>query len=193
MVNNSTSINLLKKKENNTLDTFIHFAFTGGRFIVLLTETIALVAFLYRFTIDRQIIDTRDEIKANQTIVKQYEPLEIKYRNLQERLKHASQLAEEENSIPNQLTQIVRKKGDSLILTSIFVSKNIIRIEADTNSVSSLTNFVSILRNDTSIEDVSIDKIENRTISGLISVTISAHQKGAQKEKKIIRRETENL
>lgn len=189
MDKNSTSINLLKKQGDTLFDTILRFAVTGGRFIVLLTETIALAAFLYRFTIDRQIIDTRDEIKANQAIVEQYQPLESDYRNLQDRIQQASTLSKEAPKVPNLLSQIITKGNGTITFTSILLSTELIRIEADAGSVESLTTFVTALRNDPMIEEVSIDKIENRTSSALISVAISARMKGETKQKKVRREE----
>lgn len=178
-----TNINLLKKQGNSTLDTIIHFAITSGRFLVLLTETIALSAFLYRFTLDRQIIDTRDEIKANQAIVEQYQPLETDYRALQSKIKEAGTLHTEASLMPSLFTDLVTKGNGTVTFISLLVSTDLIKIEADTRSVSDLNTFITALRSDPKIEDVSIDKIENRTASALISVAITAHLKGEKEEK----------
>lgn len=180
-----SNINLLKKPGNTTLDTILHFAVTGGRFIVLFTETVALAAFLYRFTLDRKIIDTRDEIKANQTIVEQYQPLETTYRGVQDRIDQASKLSKDAPTLPNLFTQIVSKGSGNVTFYSLLMSNELIKIEADTDSVASLNTFVTALRNDPMIEEVSIDKIENRTSSALISVAITAQVKGSTKEKKV--------
>jgi hypothetical protein len=71
-------INLLKKKSNRSLDVFVRWAITGGRFLVILTETIALGAFLFRFNLDRQIVDLSDRIKVARLSVVQSN--EEKYR-----------------------------------------------------------------------------------------------------------------
>lgn len=178
----STNINLLKKQGNTTLDTIIHFAVTGGRFIVLLTESIALAAFLYRFTLDRQIVDTRDEIKANQAIVEQYQPLETQYRALQDKIHQASTLNTQAPTLPTLFTDIISKGSGSVTFISLLVSTELVKIEAETGSVYDLNTFVSALRNDPRIEDVSIDSIENRTSSAQISVAISAQLKGGKEK-----------
>lgn len=176
------NINLLKKQGDSPLDTILHFAVTGGRFIVLLTEMIALMAFLYRFTLDRQIIDLNDEIKANQAIVAQYEPLELDYRNLQDRIQTIKTLDQEAPIMPNLFTQIMSKGEGIVTFTSLLISSDSIRVEADTSSVASLNTFVMALRSDPLIKEVSIDRIDNRTSNALITVAISAELKGKDTE-----------
>lgn len=175
------SINLLKKPSNSTLDTILHFAVTGGRFIIILTETIALAAFLYRFTLDRQIIDLRDEIRANAAIVSQYESLEQDYRGIQDRIQQAGVLSKEAPMLPGLFSGIIEKGNGRVTFTSVLISVDTIRMEADASSVAALNEFVTALRSDPLIEEVSIDRIENRTSNALISVAISAQIKGVKK------------
>ncbi len=80
-----TSINLIRSEQTHHIDTILKWALTTGRFLIILTETIALSAFVYRFSLDREIIDLTDEIKNNQAVVSLYTD-EPRYRNLQERL-----------------------------------------------------------------------------------------------------------
>lgn len=183
MDNQPQNINLLKKQGNSTLDTILHFAVTGGRFIVLLTEMIALLAFLYRFTLDRQIIDLNDEIKANQAIVAQYGPLELEYRDIQDRIQTAKTLDQEASVMPTLFTQIISKGEGIVTFTSLLISTDSIRVEADTNSVASLNTFVMALRSNPLIEEVSIDRIDNRTSNALITVAISAELEGNDDKK----------
>ena len=175
------SINLLKKPSNSTLDTILHFAVTGGRFIIILTETIALAAFLYRFTLDRQIIDLRDEIRANAAIVSQYESLEQDYRGIQDRIQQAGVLSKEAPMLPGLFSGIIEKGNGRVTFTSVLISVDTIRMEADASSVAALNEFVTALRSDPLIEEVSIDRIENRTSNALISVAISGQIKGVKK------------
>lgn len=83
MAENRLSINLLRDKEKPLLDRFVAWALSVGRSIVILTEIVALAAFIYRFSIDRKLSDLNDDIKQKQLIVGQLTSLEDEYRNLQ--------------------------------------------------------------------------------------------------------------
>ena len=64
------SINLFKDKNKNFFDLFIKWALSIGRVVVIATEAIALSAFLYRFSLDQQLIDLNDKIVQKQALVK---------------------------------------------------------------------------------------------------------------------------
>ena len=59
------SINLVKSRKPHFLDRFITWALNAGRLLVIITETVALSAFLFRFGLDREIVDLNDKIKQN--------------------------------------------------------------------------------------------------------------------------------
>lgn len=172
----SLNVNLLKKKGTPSIDLFIHWAITGGRFVVILTETIALAAFLYRFTLDRQIVDLHDKIKAKQVIVNALSEQEVSYRQLQERLLQAKQLSSNLNYTSGLFTRITETgKNSNMTFKAIDISHEVIHVEIITSNISSLKQFVNQLQEFKELKDISIDRIEDRTTSAQIAAVISAH------------------
>src|SRR6185312_966933 len=96
----SITINLAKHRGESFVDRFIRFALTTGRVVVILTEVIALGAFLYRFTLDRTLVDLHDRIQQGQAVVNLLKDNETTFRNLQDRLALASTLTKEEDAMP---------------------------------------------------------------------------------------------
>lgn len=168
------SINLAKKQGNSSLDTILHWAITGGRFIVILTETIALAAFLYRFTLDRQIVDWHDKIKSKTAIVSAFKTQEDTYRGLQDRLQEAKQIDQASPALPTLFSSLVDAARGKVTYNTLILSQQTLRIEITATSVASLDAFVNTLRTNHYLHDVSIDKIENRTSEASILVAISA-------------------
>ena len=80
------SINFFRNQNKSVLDQFIDWALTYGRMIVMFTEVIALGAFLFRFGLDRQLVDLHDKIKRDEQYIGAYQNNETTYRNLQNRL-----------------------------------------------------------------------------------------------------------
>src|SRR3972149_11726382 len=78
----SASINLIKSKVN-IFDEILKWALTVGRLLVILTELTAFSAFIYRFTLDRTLIDLHEKINQEQAIVASLKDREAIYRNLQ--------------------------------------------------------------------------------------------------------------
>lgn len=170
----SISINLAKKKGNASLDAFMHWAITIGRFLVILTETVALAAFLYRFVLDRQVVDLNDKIKGKQTILSSLSSQEILYRSLQNRIALAKEQDTISQKMPVLFSTVIEEGQGKVTFNSYSISDGIMRMEVSTSSITLLNSFVSSLRAFKEIEEVSIDRIENRSSTAVIAVTISA-------------------
>lgn len=168
------AINLFKNKNKNLLDRFIKWALTIGRVIVITTEAIALSAFLYRFSLDQQLIDLNDKIVQKQALVKLLKSNEDIFRNLQDRLTASSELTKNSRNIVTLANDMLTFSSPYLTVNNLFISSNQIKIDAHIESVSSLTNFVNTLKGNSKISSVSIDKIENKITSGIILVGITA-------------------
>lgn len=177
MANKPTSINLLRNEQISVLDKVINWALTVGRLLVILTELIALSAFLYRFSLDRQLIDLHSKIKQEQAIVAILKNNEDKYRNLQDRLSLASSFSISGSVIPKMFQDVIKFAPVDMTFNSFTLSKNGINIDANVQATSSLSSFVNSLTNYPVIKNVVINNIENKPLSSSIAVSVTASLK----------------
>lgn len=167
------SINLIKKKQKSFFERFIAWALTIGRLIVILTEVIALSTFLYRFSLDRKLVDLHDQIKQKQAIVELLKQNEDKYRNLQNRLAVASGFIDSADKTTKMFIDIENLAPADVSFNNIRLSEKDIQIDASMQSVTSLTTFVKKLQEYPSFKSVSLNKIENKTSSAVIVASIT--------------------
>lgn len=171
---NPASINLLKNDKNEIFEKFIDWALTIGRLLVIITEIVALSAFIYRFGLDRQLIDLHGKIKQEQAIVSFFKDKEATYRNLQDRLKVVSTYSAQSQEKLNLSKDVISLAPQGMTFNELTVSDNRININANFQIVSSLKTFVDSLKKYKQVESVSITQIENRISSAQIVVTITA-------------------
>ncbi len=172
MSESSPSINLVKDKQLPFLDKFMNWALTVGRLIVILTEIVALLAFVYRFSLDEKLIDLHSAIKQKQSLISLLKQDEDKYRNLQDRIVLASSLLEKNAKTNKIVLDIVRLTPQGTKIDSLTFNKDKLTINANINSVSSLTDFINVLKDYPDIKAISIDNIENKPSGGLL-VTVT--------------------
>lgn len=173
MENKVTAINLFKGREKSFTEKFINWALTIGRVVVIVTEGIALLAFLYRFSLDRQLIDLHEKIKQKETIVKLLKNNEDRYRNLQERLLLISNLGKKSASTSKTFIDINNLVPPDVILNNFSFSTDSLKIDLSTQSVASLLTLINSLKSYPLVNTVSLDRIENRTSNGTILVGIT--------------------
>ncbi len=173
MPNNSPTINLVKNKKIPFIDKFMNWALTVGRLLVILTELVAVAAFVYRFSLDEKIIDLHDAIKQKQAIVSLLKNDEQKYRSLQDRIALASSFSDKNTKTSKAVLDIIDFIPGNIKLNDLTLNKDRININLNVSSISSLSDFVNPLKAYPEIKSVSIDNIENKLSSGL-SVSITA-------------------
>lgn len=167
-------INLFRSRKKGFFDKFMKWALGVGRFVVIITETIALLAFLYRFTLDQQLVDLHSEIKNKQTLVKLLKDNEDIYRNLQDRLTLAKTFTETGKQTASVFTDIVKHAPTDITFTKFLLLENQVKIDAQTESAKTIKDFIKTLKSYPQISSVSLDRIENRTTNATIIVSITA-------------------
>lgn len=150
----------------------MNWALTVGRLIVILTEIVAVSAFIYRFSLDERLIDLHSAIKQKQTLISLLKQDENKYRNLQDRIVLASSLLEKNVKTNKIVLNIVGLTPQGVRIDNLTFNKDKLTINANINSVSSLTDFINVLKNYPDIKAISIDNIEN-TLTGALLVNVT--------------------
>ena len=175
MANTINSINLLPNKGEGFLTQFINWALTIGRLLVILTETLALGTFLYRFSIDMKIIDLHDQIKNKSLIVKSLKASEDKYRDLQDRLTLIKKYDDAGSKTPTIFRDIIEMGRGQITFKNITVAFDKVRVEAQAPSSNALSQFIVSLKKYSAISSISIDHVENKSSGGYISVGITGN------------------
>lgn len=172
MSESSLSINLIKDKQIPFVDKFMNWALTVGRLIVIITEIVAIGAFLYRFSLDEKLVDLHSTIKQKQNFILLLKQDENKYRDVQERLALASSFSDISNKTYKSFQDIINLTPKNVKFTNFALNKDRMNISLNATSISLLNDFVNLLRGYPDIKSVSIDNIESK-ISG-ISFNITA-------------------
>ena len=184
MAKKTPDINLLKTGKVNVVDQVIKWALTIGRVLIIVIEVVALSAFLYRFTLDKQLIDLHSKIKQEQAIVDFFKENEQMYLNLQDRLEVASTYSSQSSKKFKIFNEIINFAPSGIIFNNFSLYEDRIRINASTDSIVALSSFANELKNYPLINTLSADKIENKPSTSLITFGISADLKQEKAKKK---------
>lgn len=172
MPDNLPSINLVKNQQIPLFDKFMNWTLTIGRLIVIVTEVVAVVTFIYRFSLDEKLVDLNDAIKQKQSIISVLKNDENKYRNLQDRIALASTFSTKAVSSNQTITDITSLIPKQVRINGLILNKGKVNIGVDVASVSFLADFIDSLKSYRGIRSISIDDIENKPSVGL-SVNIT--------------------
>lgn len=168
------AINLLKTEEKTLLEKILTWTLTVGRVLVILTEAIALGAFVYRFGLDMQLVDIRDKIKNYQGYIESRKQDEQLYRDIQTRLAIVKKYDTEAANTKQLIQDVITVATGRGTFTSLAYSDEALKIDITMLSRTQLAGFIAGLKTLTPITAISIDKLEDKSSSGSISTQITA-------------------
>lgn len=174
-----TSINLLPQNGDTFLSQALDWALTIGRLLIILIEMLALGTFLYRFTLDMQLVDLHDKIKSESFIIANFQNAENTFRDIQARLTAVKQYITVENTTENIFTRIINMGQGKVTFKDIIVSTQTVTITLQAPTGAAITEFINELKNDSSVTSVVVDKVDNDPTNAAITVNLTAALKPA--------------
>lgn len=167
------TINLAKNRGETFWDRFISWALTAGKLLVIFTEGIALIAFLYRFSLDQQLVNLHDHIAQQTAIVNLLKNNEASFRNLQGRLLLAKNVMNESDNFTKIFNDLLTIIPNDMQVTTFQMTTDTLRIEGTIQSITSLRNLVDKLKAYPLVTSVSLDKIQTNTSTATVGVTLT--------------------
>ncbi|MBI2034433.1 MAG: hypothetical protein HYT11_01745 [Candidatus Levybacteria bacterium] len=181
------SINLLRKQQKTGgFNVFLEWLLTYGRFIIIAVQTIALIALVYRYTLDRELEKVQKQIKERQAAIQERKEEENSYRNLHERLSLVETIHDSSKKNRDLFVETIATASGYLVFNNIVFEKNTIRINAYTSSIGLFNSFVKLLREDDRIETINIGRVESDSSKARINIDISVSIKAVALGKTVL-------
>jgi Tfp pilus assembly protein PilN len=171
------TINLLTKVdfEKTPLGKFLRWSLTYGRYSIICTEIVVLLAFIYRFSLDRKITDLNDEIKQKSSIIEANQEFETEFRRLQSRIGEISALFTKSPDPVVYIKHLEQITPPGIQFTAFAMTGEEISISATSDTNSTLALFISQLKSSPLLTNVSITALSKRSAgSGAISFELDA-------------------
>ncbi|MFZ5845066.1 MAG: PilN domain-containing protein [Patescibacteria group bacterium] len=177
------SINLLGQQDlsHSPWGRLITWSITYGRYIMIGTEIVVLLAFVSRFSLDRKLTDLKEEIAQKQLIIETNLQFEQEIRNLQDRLIKIKTIIKDQDKPVGLLTLFQSLLPPDVYLESFEFSQNKLKVGAVAGTTGGFAQFLSSLTASTEIGQIEIGEIKKSTTGG-IEFQFTA-QTGATKKK----------
>jgi len=161
MAARKTAIEFLPQEdwEKGILGKILKWALKGGRYIVIFTELIVILAFLSRFKLDRDLTDLGEEIKQKQAIVQASSQFEKEFRFLNKRLQTIDNLKKDQLEVGVVLEEIAKLIPVGVYLSDFSISKMEVSLNAISLSEGELAAFLRNLKNSPRFKNLSLSQI----------------------------------
>jgi Tfp pilus assembly protein PilN len=166
---NNISINLIGDSEmdHTPLGRIVSWAVTYGRYIMIGTEIVVLLAFISRFSLDRKLTDLKEEISQKQDIIEANTSFENDVRLLQSKLAAIKTLSAIPINSLDTLTVFQSLMPSGVYLQSFDLSKDTLTIQAIAGSTFAFSQFIANLQATKSLTAIDISEMKRDPILGI--------------------------
>jgi Tfp pilus assembly protein PilN len=166
---NQISINLLGDSEmdHTPIGRIVGWAVTYGRYIMIGTEIIVLLAFISRFSLDRKLTDLKEEVAQKQDIIEANLPFEKDVRTLQDKLSKIKTLINQPVEPLAAVTLFQTMLPQGVYLKTYDLSKNTLTIQAVAGSTDAFSQLMANLRASNQLSSIDIGDIKRDPLLGI--------------------------
>jgi Tfp pilus assembly protein PilN len=166
---NNISINLLgdSDMDHTPMGRIVNWAVTYGRYIMIGTEIVVLLAFISRFSLDRKLTDLKEEIAQKQDIIEANQAFEKDVRTLQDKLSKIKVLIHQPVNPLDTLVLFQTLLPQGVYLRNFDLTKNILTINATAGSTGSFAQFMTNLQASKYLSTIEIGEIKRDPLVGI--------------------------
>ncbi|MFC1626743.1 PilN domain-containing protein [Patescibacteria group bacterium] len=162
-------INLYRRKtmDDTPVGRITSWAITYGRYIMVGTEIIVLLAFIYRFKLDRKITDLREEVGQKQVILQANQPFEKEFRTLQKKLITLKTMVSDQEKPIDAIQLIQQLVPIDVYIETLEYQKDRININAVAGSTNGFSQFLVNMQAAKQIGEIEVGDISKQPLVGI--------------------------
>lgn len=169
MATKNVAVNLIgeEEMEHTPVGRIISWAVTYGRYIMIGTEVVVLLAFISRFSLDRKLTDLNDEISQKQAIIEANADFEQQFRIIQNQVKSIQKLMGAPTPMVDALNTLQSILPVDVYLDSLEINAN--QLQANAVAVSSVgfSTLIANLQSTKIFKNVDIGDIKRSPTTGI--------------------------
>lgn len=152
--------------ERTSFGKFLKWLLNIGRWIVIITEFIVILAFLSRFKLDRDLTNLNEQVRQKQAIINSSSNLEKEFRFLQKRLTTAENLKKSQIEAQQVLDIFTELIPFGIQLSNFNYASQKISFTASANSEIAFAGFLKNLKDSPKFKSVDISKVSTNEEKG---------------------------
>lgn len=169
MASREVSINLIGEEEmsHTPLGRIVTWAVTYGRYIMIGTEVVVLLAFISRFSLDRKLTDLNDEISQKQAIIEANVDFEQQFRSAQYQVTNIRTLTSVPSPMIDALNTVQSLLPVDVYLNSLDIAPDKLIANAVAGTSTGFSSLITNLQNTKLFKNVEIGDIKRNPATGI--------------------------
>jgi len=169
--------------EKSTLGKLLKWALSTGRYVVVFTELIVILALLSRFKLDRDLTDLNEQIAQYQAMIDASGEFENQFRFLQERVNQINTLEQKRNTLNQILSEISEIAPINVNFDVLSVSSDKVSLQAQALETNGIETLVANLEKHPRFNQIRLSELSGEEKGQLINFHLNWETINKKQEK----------
>ena len=153
-------INLFPRPKQNTSEKIIYFATHYLRYILVITQFVAICVFFFRFKVDQEIVDLRDRLHQKESIITATEDLIGRIQEIDSKMRHVKTIIQSQDAFRKEYTYFFSVLPQDIIISNVGISSQKVTIAGDSTTIDPIRTLNDKLVEDAQYKTVNLINIE---------------------------------
>jgi len=153
-------INLFPEKDKNVSEKIIYFAFHYLRYILVITQFVAICVFFFRFKVDQEIVDLKDKLNQKQSIVTATSDLVSRVQELDSKMKQVQLVLDEQEVFQSQYSYTLSQISPEIRIDNFIMGADAVDIDGSSATVEPIKTMYDALQEDQKYKVIDLSTIE---------------------------------
>ncbi len=163
------SINLIGEQDlgHTPWGRLLTWATTYGRYIMISTEIVVLLAFISRFSLDRKLTDLNEEISQKQEIITANLAFENEIRSIQNRIDSITSLIAVQKEPVGILSDLQRSLPPDVYFETLDLNDGKLTVKTFAGTTDGFAQFLANISANTKFSGIEVGEIKKNPITGI--------------------------
>ncbi|MBI3620023.1 hypothetical protein HY214_02665 [Candidatus Roizmanbacteria bacterium] len=153
-------INLLTLKKPNALDRTVFFAMNYLRYILVITQIVVIMVFLYKLKVDQEIIDLQDAVNQKKEIVEIAQPLVSQAKEVDFKLTQIKAVITTQDKILKSLSYLLATFPKDFFLDTLTQENGDILMKGHTTNAPLINVYLNKVQKEKKFISATLDSIQ---------------------------------
>ncbi|PIZ63579.1 hypothetical protein COY16_01530 [Candidatus Roizmanbacteria bacterium CG_4_10_14_0_2_um_filter_39_13] len=166
-------INLFPAPEKNRTDKIIYFAFHYLRYILVITQFVAICVFFFRFKVDQDIVDLQEKADQKQSIIVATKDLLSRVQEVDAKMKQVTILLDKQESFQSEYNYISNKLPQEIRLSSFQLSGDGVVLQGVSELIDPVKTLYDDLQTEKRFKKIDLSNIEKSEEGFIFNMNLS--------------------
>ncbi|MBP7967037.1 hypothetical protein KAZ66_02075 [Candidatus Woesebacteria bacterium] len=169
-------INLLPEKDRDATDKIIFFAFHYLRYILVITQFVAICVFFFRFKVDQQIVDQRDALTQKRAIVDATQLLLNEVKVLDTKVSNIKTLLNHQDKTREMYGYVLGSLSSEISVSKLNIKELIVDIEGFSPNIDVVQQLFEKMKNENKFQKVKLTSVDKREDGYVFRLTLTTYK-----------------